>query len=81
MNPYAGKMTGPAMWEYLSKSGQSEVEGRGKHKTVTTRNPCVYFVTEELGACVRSGDLGQDLIATMTAFYVRPPLMVDEIVA
>ena len=40
-------------------------------------NPCVYFVTEELGACVRSGDLGQDLIATMTAFYVRPPLMVD----
>ena len=77
VNPYAGKMTGPAMWEYLSKSGESEVEGRGKHKTVTTRNPCVYFVTEELGACVRSGDLGQDLIATMTAFYVRPPLMVD----
>ena len=77
VNPYAGKMTGPAMWEYLSKSGVSEVEGRGKHKTVTTRNPCVYFVTEELGACVRSGDLGQDLIATMTAFYVRPPLMVD----
>ena len=23
VNPYAGKMTGPAMWEYLSKSGES----------------------------------------------------------
>ena len=43
VNPYAGKMTGPAMWEYRSKSGVSEVEGRGKHKTVTTRNPCVYL--------------------------------------
>ena len=45
VNPYAGKMTGPAMWEYLSKSGESEVKGRGKHKTVTTRNPSVYIVT------------------------------------
>lgn len=77
INPYAGKMTGPAMWEYLSKSGESTVEGRGKHKTVTTIAPKVYFVTEELGACVNSGDLGQAMVAAMTAFYVRPPLLTD----
>ena len=77
VNIWSGKMTGPAMWEYLSKSGAMTSVGQGKHKEVTSVKPVCYYMTEELGACVRSGELGQDLIATMTAFYMRPAQISD----
>lgn len=74
---YSGKLTGPGMLEYLAINGHLVVQGRGKHKVTTSTDAKCYFVTEELGACVASGDLGQALIATMTAIYVRPSLHSD----
>jgi hypothetical protein len=65
------------MLEYLALNGKVETHGRGKHKVTTSTDAKCYFVTEELGACVASGDLGQALIATMTAIYVRPALHSD----
>lgn len=72
VNMFAGRLTGPGMLEWLALSGKMEHHGKGKHKVTTSWHPSAYFVTEELGGSVPSGDLGQALIALMTAIYVRP---------
>ena len=71
-NKWAGTLTRPGMLEWLALSGATQTHGKGKHKVTTSTNPRCWFVAEELGAAIPSGDLGQALIALLTAIYVRP---------
>lgn len=73
VNAYPGKITGPALWDFLSMRGERDEQTQ----IMVAQNPRVYFVTEELGACIRAGELAFDLITMMTSMFVRPPFLMD----
>jgi len=73
VNAYPGKITGPALWDFLGLRGEYDEQ----LNLTLAKNPRVYFVTEELGACIRGGDLAFDLITMMTSMFVRPPFLID----
>lgn len=73
VNAYPGKITGPALWDFLSLRGERDEATQ----MMVTQSPRVYFVTEELGACIRAGELAFDLITMMTSMFMRPPFLID----
>ena len=63
VNVYAGRATAPYLLDYM---GRQEKKSDGTTGNVNSK---LYFVTEELGMSVRSGDMAHDLITVMTKMY------------
>lgn len=63
VNVYAGRATAPYLIDYM---GRTEKGPTGEPAPINNK---LYFITEELGMAVRSGDMAHDLITVMTKMY------------